>query len=282
MLSLFLALALQAAPPTIDHGQQPRPQRLAPGALLRVDPLFYESAAATGGDFYFWAPGEFARAGLRIPIHDDAVVLVYGKMAQPHRSIAIPVESDARVLTVFAGAQRKDRAVLVRPGGAIVAAGDADATLQTFSHMTIATIRAPAAGTWRLELDGAGLVSVSAHVRPAEGRDAPGFMGFDFVRMGGRPGHEGWFPIEGPVRAGQTLDCRAEVFGDATDVKVSFVAPDGQAIAVQSMPVEDPDYGVQYVGRCKVPDRPFRVVVTGRDRRGQAFRRIESALRTPR
>lgn len=278
MLSLLLAMALRA-PIAIDPGQNAAPPRHDARGMLPVNADYFALAAGTGGDFYFWAPGEFANSNLQLPLGGDEVVLAYGRSDGPRRSIAIPVESGVRELTVFAGAQRKDRAVLVRPDGAVVADGSADARLQTFRHMTLATVRDPVAGNWRLEFEGAGLYSISAHVRPGPGPDELGVGDFEYVEMGGRPGHEGWFPRERAPRAGEAVECQVEVFGAVTDVQVATVTADGRPLGVLPM-TGQPD-APQYFGRCVVPDRPYRVVVTGRDERGRPFRRIERALRTP-
>jgi hypothetical protein len=282
MLPLLLATALLASTPAPDPGQQPRPQRYDGRTLLHVEPAYYDVAAATGGDFYFWAPGEFAAAALHLPIDGEAVVLDYGRLAQPRRSVAIPVESGVRELTVFAGAQRKDRAVLVRPDGAIVADGGGDARLQTYSHMLLATIREPPAGTWRLEFDGAGLYSLSALGRGAGHESAPQLVEFEFVERGGRPAHEGWFPIQRDLRAGETIRCRAWVAGAVSDLRFGFVTGDAQPLGSVAMAPPEPDYPDHLAGQCLVPKVPFRVVVSGRDERGQPFRRIEPALLAPR
>ena len=49
MLSLLLATALLNPAPPPDPGQQPRPQRYDSRALLRVEPAYFDVAAATGG-----------------------------------------------------------------------------------------------------------------------------------------------------------------------------------------------------------------------------------------
>ena len=279
--AMMLVGAMAAVAASADSGQRSPPARPGPGGLLRVEPLYFDMAARTGGDFYFWAPGEFAGSGLQIPLHNEPVLLAYGRFVTPRRGFEVPVESGVRTLTIFAGAQRKDRAVLVRPGGAIVAAGDAGVKLQTFSHMTIATIQQPTPGNWRVEIDGAGLFSVSAHVKPSAEASAPAMDDFDFVEMGGRPGHEGWFPIERELFKGQTIACQLEVSGAASAVQLALVSGDNQPIATVAMDSEPGDTE-HYLGRCLIPKAPFRVVVTGRDSLGKAFRRTTSPLYTPR
>jgi hypothetical protein len=278
VVGLLLTLALQSAV-AVDPGQHAAPARPDAQGLLPIDADFFSSAAETGGDFYFWAPGEFAASHLQLPLDDEEVVLAYGRLDAPRRGVDIPVESGVRELTVFAGAQRKDRAVLVRPDGAIVADGASDARLQTFRHMTLAAVRQPMAGTWRLDFDGAGMYSISAHVRPGDADDAPSVGDFHFVELRGRPGHDGWFPLERLPRAGETVACEVDVGGYATGVQVETVTEDGRPLGVLPMDAQD-DERSDYFGRCVVPAVPFRVVVTGRDARGQAFRRIERGLRS--
>ena len=278
MVSMLAVLVAVGAP--ADPGQRSQPPRVDRGGLLKVEPIYFDSAAQTGGDFYFWAPGEFAGSGLRIPLHGEPVVLAYGSFDKPRRSFEIPVESGVRTLTVFAGAQRKDRAVLVRPGGSIVAAGEAGVQLQTFTHMTIATIQKPTPGLWRIDFEGAGLFSVSAHVKPSTEASAPSMDDFDFVEMGGRPGHEGWFPIQRELFKGQTITCQLEVSGAVSSVQLALVTGDNRHIATVPMD-SSPGDGEHRRGRCPIPSVPFRVAVTGRDQLGQPFRRTTSALYTP-
>jgi hypothetical protein len=276
-----LALVIASLSAVADPGQRPQPPRTGAGGLLKVEPTYFDMAARTGGDFYFWAPGEFASSGLQLPLHDDPVLLAYGRIDKGRRSFEVPVESGVRTLTIFAGAQRKDRAVVVRPGGAVLAAGEPGVQLQTFSHMTIATIKSPATGNWRIDFEGAGMFSVSAHVKGSAEPGAPALDDFQFVESGGRPGHEGWFPINREVFKGQVIACRLEISGAAGGAQLAFVTADDRPIARQSIDPEPGD-GEHYLGRCHIPSVPFRVVASGRDRMGQTFRRTTSPLYEPR
>lgn len=98
---LLLALSGSRFP---DPGQLAVPARPDPQGLLRVDPTYFRMAADTGGDFYFWEPGEFAGESLHIALPADAVALTYGTFLGPVLRIAIPVESGVTRLWVFAGA----------------------------------------------------------------------------------------------------------------------------------------------------------------------------------
>src|SRR5213592_1713205 len=114
MISLFLATLL-----LMQQDQIPRQPKKYDRGLLKIDPIYFDLAANTGGDFYFWAPGEFASSHLQVPVHHEDVVLSYGSI-EGEKSFDIPVESGVKELTVFVGIQRKDLAVLVRPDGTVM------------------------------------------------------------------------------------------------------------------------------------------------------------------
>lgn len=269
LLVLCAAVAADA-----QEDQTPRPTTKDSRGLLKINRDFYELAASTGGDFYFWAPGEFAASQLQVPIQHEEVLLAYGSL-DAKRVFEIPVESGVRTLTVFAGIQRKDLAVLVRPDGLVVQTGDRGAAVQSFQHMFIATVDAPPPGIWKLELTGAGIFSVTAHVRP--GDEGPQLVDFDFVEKRGRPGHEGMFPLKRSVRAAESLPCELAFSGTVQKLQLEFVAKDGATIGRAAVERSDDEH---YAARCTVPKEPFRVAVSGVDAAGRAFRRVERGLRS--
>jgi hypothetical protein len=252
--SLVAALVLAAA---LQSDQTPH----AP-AFNRT---YYELAASTGGDFYFWAPGEFASAKLKVPVHHEDVLLSYGDI-DSERVFEFPIDSGAKALTLFAGVDTKTLAVLVRPDGTIVRDG-----LQSFQHMLIGTIPAPPPGVWKLELHGHGPYAVTAHVDP--GPDGIQLISVEFVEPGGRPGHEGMFPIKRAVHAKESLTCRVNVSGNAKEMRLVFVDREGKLL--DSVKLDD-----EYV-HCVVPSIPYRAGVMGTDPTGRPFARVTAPLRTP-
>jgi von Willebrand factor A domain-containing protein 7 len=260
VIGLLLALLLQS--------QTPLPASKDARGLLAINGDFYELAARSGGDFYFWSAGEFASSHVEIPIQGEEVLLAYGS-AGGRRTFDIPVHSGVKSLTVFAGAQRKDLATLVRPDGTVARHREAGVAVQTFQHMMIAAVESPAPGTWRLELDAQGLYSVSAHVRT----DAAQLTSAEFVERRGRPGHEGLFPVERPPSAGATALCRIR-FDGASDAQVAFYRRDGTLIA--SKPP-----GADGITSCEVPHEPFRFGVIARDASGYLVQRMDRPLREP-
>lgn len=276
MRIVSLALIMAGALSAFSQPQQSVPARKDARGLLRIDPSFYEVAAATGGDFYFWAPGEFATSNLQIPIHGESVVLSYGKV-EGKRTFDVPVEQGVRELTIFTGLQRKDLVVVTRPDGTPLKNGDAGTSFQSFQHMTIATVKTPPAGMWQVEIHGAGSYAMTAHVKSAE--QGPEMVSFQFLEEGGRPGHEGLFPLKRNVKAGESHLWTLELGGVVSDVEMIFVAEDGSPVArFEVVPLEGSD---DYSGSAVIPAVPFRVMATGRTRDGSRFQRVDSPLITP-
>jgi len=259
----LLALALQ-------QDQTPRAPVTNARGLLKVDPVYFELAASTGGDLYFWGPGEFASAKLQVPVHHEDVLFAYGAV-ETKRVFEIPIESGAKSMTVFAGVQRKDLAVLLRPDGTVQRDG-----MQSYQYMLIATVPSPPPGVWRLELHGAGTYAVTGHVNP--GSDGIQLIDVRFVEPGGRPGHEGMFPIKRAVKSGEKLTCSITMSGPAKDVRLIFVGRDGALLTSTDVQRVSDD---EYAAECVVPDVPYRAGVSGVDANGRAFQRLTAGLWKP-
>ena len=270
--AIWVSVLLAAGP--LQEQRSVPPKKDSRG-LLSVSVDSYELAAQTGGDFYFWAPGEFAASQLQIPVESDEVLLAYGKAAGK-RTFEVPVESSVRSLTLFVGVQRKDLVTIVRPDGTVGAHGRAGIAIQTFQHMTIATVDAPTPGLWRIELDGEGLFAVTAHVRLAA--NGAQLIGARFVEQRGRPGHEGLFPVEKAPAPGVEALCRVHIGGNVRELQLVFFRRDGSPISSVPMPATSDG---ESVAPCKVPREPYRFGLTAKDGDGHALQRIDRPLLEP-
>ena len=278
LAAVLLAGLAAAASAQVDRGQLPPPPAPRDGSLLRVDPTFFRMAAETGGDFYFWDPGEFASSHVQLPVGaGDTVALAYGSFRGQAMDLEVPVGANVTRLTVFAGAQRKHFARLLQPDGR--EAGGAGTTRQTFKHMLLVTVNAPAPGVWRLQLGGDGLYSMSAGVVPSRTGEAPFVPRLEFVEMAGRPGHEGWFPIDGDPPAGAWRQCAQAVRGDFLQPRFRFVDEHGRNLGELALRQEEP--GGDYQGRCRIPDVAFRTLSTATDSQGHRVQRLEAGLHVP-
>jgi hypothetical protein len=259
--------------------------------LLRINNDYFYLTAATGGDYYFWAPGEFAAAAghLKVPVGSAPIALTYASTGGLFaRTLEVPVDGTISQITFFAGAQRLDKLRLARPDGRSVEANTAGVSVQAFRHMRIVTVIDPKPGLWKAEMSGSG--SFELAVRYLSNRNWLGERGlegidlidFNFVELRGRPGHEGLFPLSEPPQSGTMRLCRIALSGDIKQPIIDLVSATGAVLSeVRLEDVSDIAAADEFIGRCLVPNQPFRVRVRGKDTQGWPFQRITAGLKEP-
>ncbi len=253
--------------------------------LLRIDESLFEVSAMSGGDFWMWAPLEFSQAtNLEIPVAGEDLLLAYNRLDEEPVEHAFPVDAFVGRIDVFASAQQLERVRLSRPDGREVLAGDEGVRVQAYSHTRLVTVSSPHIGSWRLEVDGRGLssISVRAH-RRTELPDSEMIELIDvqFVEPGGRPGHEGLFPAD-EVTAGDSSRIEVVLSGPAASVEVAFTTRDGRALDSGPIQLLEMQEGCERCWfLCTVPAQPFRIAVHGRDETGSVFRRMHGSVFIP-
>jgi hypothetical protein len=270
------------------YNEPPRQSSYDKNGLLRINKDYFELSTNTGGDFYFWAPGEFAASApiLRIPATSDPILLDYGSDDRIVKTSRIPVDSGIALLTVFVGVQRKDKIVLHRPDGRTVSENPAFVSEQNYRHMSIIAVEKPEPGMWVLDLRGAGYYVVSVRSSNGKGKNDSGreegidLIDMKFVAPSGRPGHEGLFPVKGKVRAGESRLCRIAMSGAISKPSVEFVSQDDKVLGRIKLRAPSPEADGELLGTCTVPSIPFRTRVSGRDAHGYRFQRVTAAVYT--
>lgn len=185
------------------------------------------------------------------------------------QTFTVAVDSGAVSVTFSISVAVKGGITLSRPSGGQVLAGQAGVTINDLSTGQIITVNNPGAGNWRLQVGGAGLFSVLALTN-----SSTQFYRFEFVRLAGRPGHEGLFPIAGqPVDATNTV--MATLFGSITTANFNLVSETGTVIQSVNLAKGDPNAGPDdFVGTLTLPAQPFRVQLAGMETNGAPFQRI--------
>jgi hypothetical protein len=202
------------------------------------------------------------------------VLLVYGNLGALTERFAFPIESNASKLVVFVAAQRKDLISLIDPDGVVQRAGES-VSVQSYQHMSIVNVQKPKAGKWSVEVAGGGRVVVHASINP-DATSPIELIDFAFVERGGRPGHEGLFPVKSEPRAGATALARVSLGGAPRGAIVGFVTLSGQAIGSDvPLSLDDGEALVEVT----VPRGTYRVRVRGTDASGRSFQREESRSR---
>jgi hypothetical protein len=104
-------------------------------------------------------------------------------------------------------------------------------------------------------------------------RSAPAIIDIAVVEVLGRPGHEGFFPIQGDPIVGSLATVRARLAGAANGVTLNLRAPGGALIGQLSMiaaPADTWPAGT-YFTEIQVPTVPFALSVSGTDASGSSF-----------
>jgi hypothetical protein len=137
------------------------------------------------------------------------------------------------------------------------------------------SVERPVAGEWTIRVAGSGTYWFVVHATSNLGLDDAAF-----VQVSGRPGHEGLFEIPGQPVAGRSATLRARITREeAADAAFDLVSMTGTRLQPTELaPVTPSRTEEEYVGEIAgLPDVPFRVRVTGRDRTGAVYQRVSRA-----
>jgi len=272
MLAATLAAIVAAAPvPSRTEGEQNRSRRsYGPGQCGPADPTYLHIANETGGQPFFLSPLELPRsAQVMRETSGDAALVIWASAMAAERDISIPVDSTIRRLTVAATFDAKGGTLtLVAPNGA----ADANITEDNVLNCgRVATIDSPPVGVWHAKLTATGRFWLTAHART----DLD-VVTTEFVREGGRPGHEGLFRIAGQPIAGEPASLRIVLTDDEVkSTQFSFVSEQGNPLgALELREAGSHEFG----GRGDLPAESFRVAVTGLDPTGATYQRLHAGL----
>ena len=272
MLAATLAAIVAAAPaPARTEASQNRSRRsYGPGQCGPADPTYLHIANETGGQPFFLSPLELPRSEqVMRETSGDAALVVWASATAAERDIPIPVDSMIRRLTVAATFDTKGGTLtLVAPDGAV----DADITEDSVLNCgRVATIGSPPVGVWHARLTATGRFWLTAHART----DLD-VVTTEFVREGGRPGHEGLFRIAGQPISGEPATIRIVLTDDeVTSTQFSFVSEQGKTLGALNLKESDSH---EFGGRVDLPTDSFRVAVTGLDATGAAYQRLHAGL----
>lgn len=241
--------------------------------LPPVDPAYLRGALETGGQFFFV---DRSQVGMTLPLimpqlTGDLVTIVSNRgvlTAGSPVSTAFPVDSSIRQLSVSVGTVSTNGVELLRPNGAVVDPTDPDATIVGLTESTFITIKAPARGSWRLRLTGSGDFALSA-----SGNSPLALHAFDFVAAN-TDIHGGYFPIAGQPVAASRVTGLARLIGPYASAAFQLVDDVGTPLQAVEMTNNEVKVGPhQFLGTFVLPERPFRLLVTGLDAEAQPYQR---------
>ena len=277
-------LALLFAAPSLLFAQaQPpanRSRGFGPDACGPADPAYIHSANETGGIPLFLQRSEATKAFhlVRESTRNNVATVFWATAALDGKpqTIKIPVDSVTKRVTFTFSVDTKGSALrLTQPSGGAITESSAATEVTELNCGRILTVASPEAGEWLAEITGTGKFWLQA-----EAQSDIFFVAVEFVKQGGRPGHEGLFRIQGQPLAGTPATLQASLSAAATRTTEFYLVTE-RGEAIQKLPMRavnsDREF-LEFVGSVDLPAVPFRVAVMGRDSSGQQFQRFYSSL----
>ena len=277
MALLFAAPSLlfaQAQPPTN------RSRGFGPDACGPADPAYIRSANETGGIPLFLQRSEAAKAFhlVRESTRNNVATVFWATaiLDGKPQTIKIPVDSVTKRITFTFSVDTKGSALrLTQPSGGAITESSASTEITELNCGRILTVASPESGEWLAEISGTGRYWLEA-----EAQSDIFFVAVEFVKEGGRPGHEGLFRIQGQPLAGTPATLQASLSAAATKTtEFHLVTERGETIQKLQMHAVNSDREFfELVGSVDLPAVPFRVAVMGRDTNGKQFQRFYLSL----
>jgi von Willebrand factor A domain-containing protein 7 len=256
-----------------------RSRNAGSNACGHADPVYIQTANETGGVPMFLQPAEaeksfhLVRESTRNDVSD--VLWATGALDGNIQTLQIPVDSVTRRITfTFSVATQGTRMTLIPPSGRTMTQS-ADIEITELTCGRIVTANVPESGIWRAEIAGSG-----SYWLQAQAQSDIHIISAEFVRRGGRPGHEGFFRIQGQPLAGSAATLRVSLSAASADTaEVRLISEHGDIIQTPAMRALNSDREfLQLFGSLDLPGTPFRVAVTGRDLRGRQYQRVFAGL----
>jgi von Willebrand factor A domain-containing protein 7 len=281
--ALFITAVYEARPHGHDGTapeQQSRTHKFGPGECGPVDPTYIHLANETGGQPFFLNPSEVTKAFHYVREssggHDETLLWAAGTFVPgPAQEYAVPIDSTVRRVTFSLSVDTSGSDFVVAdPAGAAIAAADSRTEITVLNCGRIITIDAPAHGIWHVRAAGVGRFWMTTHAR-----SDLSFVSADFMRAGGRPGHEGFFRIHGQPLAGAPATLRTVVSREhVRSAAFDLVSMHGDVLGEIRRKPDPSDDGDEYLSIVELPSRPFRVRATGLDDAGRRFQRVFHTL----
>jgi len=248
-------------------------------ACGRADPAYIRTANETGGIPMFLQRSEAGKAFhlVRESTRNNISTVFWatGSLERRAEVFEIPVDSlTQRVTFAFSFGAEGDNVTIVAPSRGAITQNSNDTEITELRCGRIVTVASPDAGNWHIELTGKGKFWVEA-----QAQSDIYFVDLEFVRAGGRPGHEGWFRIEGQPVAGRPATIRALLSSAAARTTEFYLAGErGETIRIlQLQPIDSEEF----LGTVDLPGMPFRIAVKGLDSNGRQYQRFFAKLFHP-
>ena len=274
MVVLFIAIATTL----VAQDQQPRSRPGWP-CVGKPDPSYFTVAEGSGGQVFLFDPSEVGESSalmIGAMKHEETVYRAAGTLAEGVHEFSIPVDSAIESAMFSVSLQCLQVVEIVRPSGDELRANDPGVEYHQFQAGRIVTLPNPTPGAWTVRVAGKGMFFLVLQAKSELTLDRVAF-----VEPGGRPGHEGLFPIKGAPRRGVAQKLEVEMSGAFRNPRFRFVTSAAELIQELPLEAQEGSSGEQsFLGDVTPSARQFRLAVSGQDGRGFPFQRVHAPLFT--
>jgi hypothetical protein len=203
----------------------------------------------------------------------STVLWATGVLGNQAQVFEVPVDSlTQRITFTFSFDTEGSSAGVIAPSRGTIRQDSSDTDITELRCGKILTVASPDAGNWHVELTGTGKFWVEV-----QAQSDIHFVAAEFVRPGGRPGHEGLFRIEGQPVAGKAATIRTR-FSSAGSRTTDFYLAGEHGEPVRSLQLRPLGSGDEFLGITELPNVPFRIAVKGVDINGRQYQRFFASL----
>jgi hypothetical protein len=280
-----------------------------PPPASRKTGVYDDIARATGGTVYKPEKGMEGMSDIMIANMGSHILLNREIELKGVERISIPIEGGWGMLMFSVTAVRGKPSVTVKdPSGNSyqLTSGNSKLKIVSLKNGVVYIFNEPRQGDWRMDITGSGNIHVQVKAKrtssrqrvakksPSQGEVFAGrtpaskrsetidFYKFEFVELGGRPGHQGYFKTKRPLIPGQEMIAEATIFGSPQNVRFQLIQKNGKPFPGGTELVRlSEGGGDNYYLKVRVPNKPFRVLVSGKDAKGKSFQRTNGFTITP-
>ena len=242
----------------------------------KIDPSYIMIAEESGGQIQMFQPSE-ASGSLtlmesKLAGNEETIYRTSGEM-NGDLEANILIDSSIESVTLSAFVQCMKNVAIYDPSGAEFLSGTANSKDNKFISGRIVTLKKPAKGRWKIRMEGTGYSSIIAEAKTDLTLQAR------FVEIGGRPGHEGYFPIQRQPKRNIEEKLSVELGTQIRDAQLIILSREGNVL--QKLPLQSPqntEDSTEYICPLTLQDEKFRIQVSGIAQNGEPFERIDPRL----
>lgn len=238
----------------------------------QIDPSYDRVAEATGGFVFPHSVEDYQKDTISTELMVGGfaqLLFVKDTLAGSDKQYTVPVDSTVERLYVMLTCAKE--LTIKRPDGSTVKESQAGARINKLSISVLAAIDRPEPGNWTFIVSGTSRLSLRVM-----GRSELGFNDFNFVKLMGSPGHEGYSKDNSdPIQGKPGLVIAKTSVEKIKSAEFDLRKFDGTVLQkLDAKQTPDPVIWREFFANLTVPTSPFLAYATGVNNKGELFQRV--------